>query len=982
VLLWLGLVGCAPSAWVGAPDDPEFSREHILQIIATESPITYRDGVTPIGALFDTEHRTFTPWKDIPRDWVDSIVAAEDGGYWSHHGVAPLAIARAAVRNVRAGRVVAGGSTLTQQTAKNLFYRPDRSMRSKMRELSLALRLEARFSKEEILEFYANQFHVAGNGRGLAVAARYFFDTTPAQLTTKQCAFLAGMVKAPQRYNPFLGETEERRAGAREAAEERTAYVLRRRVEEGTLDAETAERLRREPLEFRRGAFQFDRSVIVDEVERRLGEPDVAAALSAWGVEDPATSGLRLVTSLDRIAQEGAAYAVVHHLAEVGGALERPGMSAFLAPPEAQVIQAPGVPLAPRQLLVARVVRASAAGVDLDAGGRPCSVDAEGLRRAADAVGQPVAGWVRALASGTRVRASVRPGGVGSPRCDLEPAVTLQGAVVVLEDGWIRALVGGADNRGFNRALRATRPLGSTWKPLVYATALHLGWLPTDVLDNRRNVFPFNGTWYAPGADHARGAWIPMAEAGAHSENLASTWLLAHLTDRLNLEQLRRLAVATGLFPVEAPEPEALAVHVARLRLQLPGDRTPARAFTRARERVLADLAFGPHPGDADALRSMILGEGWEAEQERVLSLRDPAEREARRVALGRTFLAREAALAACGDPAEPADPPACPTDADAPAGDDLHVATLRSLRTALDAEVADLRARDPWDPEVVLLDPEVRTWLGIRALQARVAAHGVGRAIPTNLTVALGAGDTALVDMAVLYQEFLRGEARGFQGRDPEGRATGARRDGWEILARIEDADGRVLWRAEPVVRTVGDPLVGPMVGGILRGVVTEGTGRRADGAVRIGGRPVPLAGKTGTTNDHRDAAFVGWAPRSLDGALAWGDAFTVAAWVGYDDRRPMRRGGFRVQGSNGALPAWLGTVRAMAEGGLLGASTREAWSWPAGLQGVAPGVPPPIGGAEAGLPPVDVPGTPASPGVVVPADGARRYGAFATPG
>ncbi|MFO0003623.1 MAG: biosynthetic peptidoglycan transglycosylase, partial [bacterium] len=111
-------------------------------------------------------------------------------------------IVRAAVQNARAGRVVAGGSTLTQQTAKNLFYRPDRSLRSKAQELVDALRLEAHFSKEDILEFYANQFHVSANGRGLGIAARYFFDKRVDELTLKECAFIAGMVKAPSRYNP------------------------------------------------------------------------------------------------------------------------------------------------------------------------------------------------------------------------------------------------------------------------------------------------------------------------------------------------------------------------------------------------------------------------------------------------------------------------------------------------------------------------------------------------------------------------------------------------------------------------------------------------------------------------------------------------------------------------------------------------------------------------------------------------------------
>ena len=138
-----------------------------------------------------------------------AIVAAEDGAYWSHPGVNLWGIARAMVANVQAGRLVAGGSTITQQTAKNLYYRPDRSLKSKWTELINALRLEHHHSKEDILTFYANQFHVHGNGRGIGIAARYFFDR---DLTAQdvewgllESAYVAGLVKGPSLYDPFWG---------------------------------------------------------------------------------------------------------------------------------------------------------------------------------------------------------------------------------------------------------------------------------------------------------------------------------------------------------------------------------------------------------------------------------------------------------------------------------------------------------------------------------------------------------------------------------------------------------------------------------------------------------------------------------------------------------------------------------------------------------------------------------------------------------
>ena len=166
---------------------PEFTREAILQIIAQESPVYYRDGASRIGVFFDLEHRKYVPYAEIPQDFVHAIVSAEDAEFFEHHGVSFKHLVRATGQNIKAGHVVAGGSTLTQQTAKNLFYRPDRSFKSKGEELVNALKLEAHFSKEEILEFYTNQFHVSANGRGLGIAARYFFDKDVKDLTTKEC---------------------------------------------------------------------------------------------------------------------------------------------------------------------------------------------------------------------------------------------------------------------------------------------------------------------------------------------------------------------------------------------------------------------------------------------------------------------------------------------------------------------------------------------------------------------------------------------------------------------------------------------------------------------------------------------------------------------------------------------------------------------------------------------------------------------------
>ena len=109
---------------------------------------------------------------------------------------------------------------------------------------------------------------------------------------------------------------------------------------------------------------------------------------------------------------------------------------------------------------------------------------------------------------------------------------------MVLERGRVRAMVGGSRNQDFNRAVAARRQLGSTWKPLLLSAALQLGWTPTDELDNRRAVFPFEGSFYAPNPDHEPDPFVSLGWSSVRSENLASVWLLFHLVDRLDDEKI------------------------------------------------------------------------------------------------------------------------------------------------------------------------------------------------------------------------------------------------------------------------------------------------------------------------------------------------------------------------------------------------------------------------------------------------------------
>jgi penicillin-binding protein 1A len=1078
-----GAAGIAGAWWyaenVVRDPGPHLDREHILAVIAEESPVTYRDGTTRLGVFFHDEHRAYVGWHDLPPSYVASIVAAEDGAFWRHAGVSPKHITRALLDNLLAGRTVSGGSTLTQQTAKNLYYRPDRSWRSKIQELVNALRLEAHYEKSEILTFYANQFHVAGNGRGLGIAARYFFDKEASELTLVESAFLAGLVKAPSRYDPFIGDAERQQA-ARKRAHDRTRYVLQRVVDEPeanlvgpwpvsgvAADAADAERLRQIrawkaeaaqlldqgfELPFRRGQFRYDSNAILDEVRRRLAEPPFDEVLRKAGIDDPDRAGLVVVTTLDANVQREATYALWHHLTELGLRLEPRTAGDLVRADSPGPRFDPHYPPREHDFRLARVVEHPVVDgrstLALDLGGHACTVDRDGVVRVALALergatgnrnakvpGAKVDALVKGLPVGSVVWVSVRAVGEGGALCDLELRPDLQGAAVVVEGGEIRAMVAGNDNQNFNRAT-ARRQFGSTWKSVIFHAALQVGWSPDEPLDNRRNVFPFSTTFYHPRPDHTPEPVVSMSWAGVHSENLASVWLLYHLLDRLDGSQIAELARTLDLAR-RADEGEAEY----RLRIQKAGvlptrARLREGAFLKARQEVLPGIAASAHPEDALAVESLLYGWGHAAELERVA--REPAaSRERKTRALNNSFLHLEALLGPCraehahlvdvvdrgapldparlehlwvrsdgprvevacgsvptgyvrpdaawlaelrgvsgseeGSPAEgtetdpePSDPAprrglgariadllglggAGPAEEPPPSrvaafedvllDERMHAATFEALRASVERRQALLALEpdvDLYAPDHLYWHQDFRVLLALRYVAELARQYGIRSEVRPVLSLPLGASEITLEEATALYAGLVSGAAWDFRGEVSAagallgGEVVPAPVDPALLIAEVRDVDGRVLYRAKPASRPVADPHSGSLTADILRNVVVHGTGRRAVEAVHLGPVVVPVGGKTGTTNDYRNAAFVGFVPALTSTGWSVAEGATIGVYVGYDDNRPMSRGRIRIAGASGALPAWIGAADAVAKAGLLGPTPDAAPSAP----------------------------------------------------
>lgn len=229
LMIWGGVALGVVVAWY-AYDLPDIDN---LDLPARKASITITDAdgreMSTYGDIYGDPLRL----ADVPPYLVQAIVATEDRRFFDHFGFDPVAVARAAVTNVRAGRVRQGGSTLTQQLAKNIFLKPDRTLRRKVQELLLAFWLEANFTKEQIFTLYINRVYLGSGTYGVDAAARRYFAKSARQVSLHEAAVLAGLLKAPSRYSPVR---------SRKAAEDRAKIVLGTMVAAGFLDEKTAMR--------------------------------------------------------------------------------------------------------------------------------------------------------------------------------------------------------------------------------------------------------------------------------------------------------------------------------------------------------------------------------------------------------------------------------------------------------------------------------------------------------------------------------------------------------------------------------------------------------------------------------------------------------------------------------------------------------------------------------------------------------------------
>lgn len=463
---------------------------------------------------FYKQRRHLTPLDDIPVMVRQAFIAAEDSRFFDHSGIDYLGILRALWKNIVAGGVKQGGSTITQQVAKSLLLTPEKTLIRKMKEAILAYRIESRLSKEEILYLYLNQIYLGHGAYGVGAAARAYFDNNLSELTLAEAALLAGMPTAPSRDNPFANF---------ERAKKRQSYVLRVMREMEFIDEEDELAAREEPLNLNHKP-QVNKVVaphFTEHVRRYLA--------ATYGEEMLYTGGLRVYTSLDIPMQQAALEAVRWNVHEVdkrygyGGPLRRLNeeeMATYLneweqrrsEEPENVALYPPN-PIGPHgeQAYQADKVEALVVAVDdkkmkvevktaaahgwipfhLMRWARTPNEDLppehDRIRRPSEALKQGDMILVRRAAV-SELPIDARETYAEETLFALEQEPVVEGAVIAMnpKTEFVHAMVGGYDfeRSEFNRAIQAKRQPGSAFKPLIYAAALENGYTPASrILD-------------------------------------------------------------------------------------------------------------------------------------------------------------------------------------------------------------------------------------------------------------------------------------------------------------------------------------------------------------------------------------------------------------------------------------------------------------------------------------------------------------------
>jgi penicillin-binding protein 1A len=541
----IAAVGLAYVIWKFSQDLPDHA-----QLQNYEPPVMTRvhSGDGGLLAEYATQRRLYLPIQAIPRPLISAFLSAEDKNFYKHNGLDPEGIARAFMVFARnPGARQQGASTITQQVAKNFLLTNERSYERKIREALIAMRIEASFTKDKILELYLNEIYMGLGNYGVAATALNYFGKSVHELTLAEVAYMAALPKAPNNYHPIE---------KRDAAITRRNWVIERMVDNGFVTRPDADKAKAEPLtiNLRAASANLQNSgYFAEEVRRELAE--------RYGSKKLYEGGLSVRTTLDPKLQVMARKALMDGLVRFDEARGWRGTDKKIVPSgdwgAALVAEPLYNDVQPWRVAVVLDVNDQQARIGI----QPRRLPGGQIERERVTGIIPVDGarWTRrrltqTMAAGDIIYAEPtdKPG-----QYRLRQMPEISGAMVVLDPhtGRILAMVGGFsfDQSEFNRATQALRQPGSSFKPFVYATALDNGYTPSSIIVDEAIEIDQGGTL---------GIWKPENYGGdfagprtlrygiEQSRNLMTIRLARDVGMPLIAEYSKRFGIYDDMLPV------------------------------------------------------------------------------------------------------------------------------------------------------------------------------------------------------------------------------------------------------------------------------------------------------------------------------------------------------------------------------------------------------------------------------------------------
>lgn len=473
---------------------------------------------------FYIERRVVVPIDKMPKHLIKAFLAAEDSKFFEHEGISYSSIFRALYKNLLAGKVVQGGSTITQQVAKSFFLTPERKLSRKVREAVMAYRIEKNLNKDEILNLYLNQIYFGNGNYGIQTAADAYFGKDVEDLDIAESALLAGLPKAPSKYSPFANFPLSKR---------RQEFIIDRMVEEKFISREEGDRAIKEELVIRPGTPDslWVGPYFTEHVRRYIEDK--------YGTDILYRRGLDVYTTLDVNMQRAANEAVTEGLREYDRRRGYRGpLETLKTPEEIEAFRAEsdkslsGHALTPGTAYrgVVTALDAKKSSLSVDIGSLHGSVESRDLEwtRLYNPTRDPDGGTRVELKKifhpGDVVEVEVKDfpdkkSGVYPLKVVQEPAAQASLLAVEPETGYIRAMVGGADfgKSQFNRTVQALRQPGSSFKPIIYTAALDRDYTPATIVIDSPIVFEENN-------DEVRAPSKPIGADGGQSAEDEQKW--------------------------------------------------------------------------------------------------------------------------------------------------------------------------------------------------------------------------------------------------------------------------------------------------------------------------------------------------------------------------------------------------------------------------------------------------------------------------